>query len=182
MNNLTGLRFYVNEDLNLVVDDLRGKAVKHKVISLNTFCKLVEKTVDIEDVCTGILPDKCISYIEKYDGEKVLVLDYGKFMADIIYEDTRYDNFPLPRLLFSFSLNKEGRIKKVRVAVAELGKLRKTTGIFWYPFSNVSDFDMCTGSNELPKIKELRQLESMPYYIFSMPDNNDHYEPEKNKT
>lgn len=43
MNNITGLRFYINEDLNLVVDDHRGKAVKHKVISLHSFCKLVEK-------------------------------------------------------------------------------------------------------------------------------------------
>ena len=45
MNRLTGLRFYINDDLNLVVDDHRGKTIKHKVISMNTFVKMLEKNI-----------------------------------------------------------------------------------------------------------------------------------------
>ena len=31
----------------------------------------------------------------------------------------------------------------------------------------------------MPKIKSLRQLNGIPYYIFSMPDNNDRYTPDR---
>lgn len=181
MNNLTGLKFYVNEDLNLVVDDFRGKATKHKVISLNTFCKVLEKTVEIQDICTGILPDRCVSYRESHKGEKFVVLDLGRFNADIVYEETKFERFPIPRLLFGFALGKENKIERVKVTVADLGPLRSDTLLYEYPFSNVSGFSMCTGANSLPKIKELRQLTYIPYYIFSMPDNNDHYNPENTR-
>lgn len=179
MNNLTGLRFYVNEDLNIVVDDCRGKTVKHKVISMNTFVKLVEKNVEITTVHTGILPDRCVSYTENQNGSRYVVTDLGKFRIDLIYENTKYEDFPVPRLLFGFEVDKDFKITKVNVAVSDMGTLRENTKLYKYPFSNVSGFDMCIGQNVMPKIKSLRQLNGIPYYIFSMPDNNDRYSPDR---
>ncbi len=181
MNNITGLRFYVNEDLNLVVDDFRGKTVKHKVISMNTFAKLISKSIEVTAVETGILPDRCVSYREDKDGNKFIALDLGTFNTDICYENTKYLNFPIPRMLFGFRLDKTNKINKVQVAVAELGHLRESTKLYKYPFSNVSGFDMCIGSNAMPKLKSLRQLNGIPYYIFAMPDNNDRYRPDRTK-
>lgn len=181
MSNLTGLKFYVNDDLNLVVDDCRGKAIKHKVISLNTFCRMVEQNAEISDVHTGILPDRCVSYRESHDGNKFVVLDLGRFNVDIIYENTKYENFPIPRLLFGFVLDKGNQITEVKVAVADMGTLRDDTPLYIYPFSNVKGFKVCTGANAMPKIKMLRQLTNIPYYIFAMSDNNDWYKPEKTK-
>ena len=181
MNNLTGLRFYINEDLNLVIDDYRGETVKHKVISMNTLVKIVEKNVEITTVNSGILPDRCVSYTEKQNGNRYVVMDLGKFRIDLIYENTKYEDFPVPRLLFGFEIDKSFRITKVSVAVADMGMLRENTKLYKYPFSNVSGFDMCIGGTVMPKIKSLRQLNGIPYYIFSMPDNNDRYTPDRTK-
>lgn len=181
MNRLTGLRFYINDDLNLVVDDHRGKTIKHKVISMNTFVKMLEKNIEFNTVQTGVLPDRCVSYLENYQGTKYVVIDVGRFRIDLTYEKTTYENFPIPRLLFGFTIDNNFRINKVRVAVADMGTLRDDTKLYKYPFSNVSGFNMCIGSNSMPKIKLLRQLNGIPNFIFSMPDNNDHYSPDRTK-
>lgn len=181
MNNLTGIQFHFNEDLNLVVDDFRGKTVKHKVVSLDEFVKLLEDNVEISTVNTGVLPERCVSYQEDHKGTRYVVMDLGVFRMDLTYENTTYEDFPLPRLLYGFVVDKDFKIKKVRVAVADMGQLRESTKLYKYPFSNVSGFNMCTGSNSLPKLKSLRQLNGIPYYIFSMPDNNDYYRPDRTK-
>ena len=86
---------------------------------------------------------------------------------------------------FRFGTNiyntKKNKITEVSVAVADRGVLRDDTKLYKYPFSNVSGFNMCIGSNAMPKIKQLRQLSSIPYYIFAMPDNNDRYTPDRTK-
>lgn len=181
MNNISGLKFYFNEDLNLVIDDCRGKTVKHKVVSVNTFIKLIEKNTEISTVCTGVLPDRCVSYRENHNGSKYVLVDVGRFRIDLTYEKTVYEDFPIPRLLFGFNIYKDFRITSVNVAVADLGVLRESTKLYRYPFSNVSGYNMCIGSNAMPRIKLLRQLSGIPNYIFSMPDNNDRYSPERTK-
>ena len=181
MGKLNGLKFYINEDLNLVIDDCRGKTVKHKVISLNSLCRLVSKNIEISSVKTGILPDRCVSYSEDRNGKRFLVIDLGKFRVDLTYEKTKYENFPVPRLLYGFVIDQNNKISGVRVAVAEMGTLREDTKLYKYPFSNVSGFHMCIGANSMPKIKSLRQLNGIPYYIFAMPDNNDRYTPDRTR-
>lgn len=181
MNNITGLKFYFNEDLNLVIDDYRGKTIKHKVISANTFVKLIEKNTEISTINTGVLPDRCVSYSENHIGNKYVVVDVGRFRIDLTYEKTMYENFPIPRLLFGFYIDKDFRVTSVNVAVADLGILREDTKLYKYPFSNVSGFDMCIGANAMPGIKSLRQLNGIPNYIFAMPDNNDRYSPSRTK-
>lgn len=181
MNNITGLKFYVNDDLNLVVDDHRGKTVKHKVISLNSFCRLVKNSIEVTDVETGILPEGCITYRESRNGERFVALELGSFRMDLRYEKTIYPNFPVPRLIYGFSLSDSNKIEGVTVSVADMGTLREDTKLYKYPFSNVAGFHMCIGQNSMPKIKSLRQLSGIPHYIFSMPDNNDRYSPDRTK-
>ena len=96
MNNLTGIKFYFNEDLNLVIDDFRGKTVRHKVVSLDEFIKAIEDNVEITTVNTGILPDRCVSYQENQEGTKYVVMDLGVFRMNLIYENTTYEDFPCP--------------------------------------------------------------------------------------
>lgn len=181
MSKISGLHFYVNDDLNIVIDDCRGETVRHKVISLNTFCKLIDKTSEVKDIQTGVLPERCISYRESQKGTKYITLEMGSTYADVTYEKTKYEHFPVPRLLYGFKLDRENKITEVSVAVADRGVLRDDTKLYKYPFSNVSGFNMCIGSNAMPKIKQLRQLSGIPYYIFAMPDNNDRYTPSRTK-
>ena len=181
MSKISGLHFYVNDELRLVIDDCRGETVRHKVISLNTFCKLIDKTSEVKDIQTGVLPERCISYRESQKGTKYITLEMGSSYADVTYEKTKYEHFPVPRLLYGFKLDRENKITEVSVAVADRGVLRDDTKLYKYPFSNVSGFNMCIGSNAMPKIKQLRQLSGIPYYIFAMPDNNDRYTPSRTK-
>ena len=86
MSRISGFHFYVNDDLNVVIEDCRGETIKHKVVSLNTFCKLLDKTAEVKDIETGILPDRCISYRESYNGSKYVTIEFGELYADITYD------------------------------------------------------------------------------------------------
>ena len=101
MSRISGFHFYVNDDLNVVIEDCRGETIKHKVVSLNTFCKLLDKTAEVKDVETGILPDRCISYRESYNGSKYVTMEFGEMYADITYEKTMFFYNISYHLLFS---------------------------------------------------------------------------------
>ena len=53
--------------------------------------------------------------------------------------------------------------------------------MYFYPFSNVNFFQLCVGVNELPHIESLHQLSGLPYYILSMPDNDDYFKTGNNR-
>ena len=84
-------------------------------------------------------------------------------------------------MVFGFLISDDGRIINVRLGVTEKGRLTPKSKMFVYPFSNVSGFHLCTGSNVLPKIKSLHQLGGLPYYILKMPNNYDYYKESRTK-
>ena len=180
MDKKDGLNLYIDRDWNIVIDVRAGNRIKHKVITPKTFCDLVAKNIKVKSVTSGILPDGCIAFSEK-DGYRFVALELGQDRIDLTYEKTTYENFPVPRLIYGFYVDVNGKITGVYVAVADKGRLRDDTKLYKYPFSNVSEFRMCTGSNVLPTIKQLRQISGIPNYLFSMPDNNDHYKPDNSK-
>lgn len=180
MDKKDGLNIHIDKDWNFVIDFRDGNRVRHKVITPDSFCQLFEKNIKLKAVRSGVLPDNCISYCEK-EGERFVVLELGQDRMDLIYENTTYENFPLPRLIYGFTVSSMGKITNVYVTVADKGTLRDDTKVYKYPFSNVSGFRMCTGGNVLPEIKKIRQLSSIPNYIFSMPDNNDYYTTDKTR-
>ena len=132
-------------------------------------------------VHSGLLPKNCISFSAFDDGDKEVVLVYQESRADISYFGTEYKSFPLPRLVFGFKLTAEGRVSSCKLGVAENTKtLKPDTKMYHYPLSNVSGFHLCTGNNALPKCTSLHTLSSLPYYIMSMPNNNDYFKASNN--
>ncbi len=102
--------------------------------------------------------------------------------ADVSYYKTAYPRFPLPRLVFSFNINSDGRITGCDLGIIEnTDFLKPTTEMYHYPFSNVSGFRLCTGNNTFPKCESLHTLGSLTYYILSMDNNNDRFAPNHNK-
>lgn len=180
MDKKDGLNLHIDKDWNIVIDVRAGNRIRHKVITPDAFCQIVAKNVKVKAVRSGILPEDCVSFCEK-DGERFVVVELGQDTIDLTYEKTTYENFPVPRLLYGFTVDTQGKITNVYVTVAEKGTLRDDTKLYEYPFSNVNGFRMCTGDNALPEIKQLRQLSGIPGYLFSMPDNNDYYSPEQTK-
>lgn len=176
MKDLIGMSFRINNELNIEADYTAGKVKKHKIIDINRFCDIVSKSSEVTECNTGILPAGCIAYRENPKTfKRFVVLELKERRMNLTYEKTLYRDFPLPRLIYGFWVDRYGKVTSVKVTVAENGKLTENTILYEYPFSNVSDYKMCTGSNQLPTVKSLAQLERMPYYIFSMPDNNDLY-------
>ena len=108
-------------------------------------------------------------------------MEFPDERAAVTYMNTEYPDFPLPRLLFGFRIEDSGRISGINIGVPDLGKLTPDTRMFVYPFSNVSRFAMCNGSNSLPHIQSLQQLANLPYYILSLPDNDDFYQERGNR-
>ena len=180
MDKKYGLNLHIDKDWNIVIDVRAGNRIRHKVIAPDSFCQIVAKNVKLKSVTSGILPAGSVAYSEK-DGTRFVALELGQDRIDVTYEKTTYENFPVPRLIYGFTVDIQGKITKVDVAVADRGILRDDTKLYKYPFSNVLGFSMCTGGNTFPKIKELRQLAGIPNYIFSMPDNNDRYSVENTK-
>lgn len=132
-------------------------------------------------VDSGVLPQNCIAYSGDVNKNTFVAVSFEERMFDIMFEKTEYKNFPLPRLVFGFRIDSNGRVIRVRLGVTEEGRLTPKSKMFIYPFSNVSGFALCTGSNSLPEIKSLHQLNGLTYFILKMPNNYDMYRPENTK-
>ena len=67
------------------------------------------------------------------------------------------------------------------MGVPALGKLTPETPMYYYPFSNVLRFSLCTGGNSIPHIKTMQSLQNLPEHILSWPDNDDRYNSAHNQ-
>ena len=171
----------ISEDGKITVErDLKG-VKSFKQIAPDTLIQCIDKSLLRGAVHSGLLPKNCISFNAFDDGDKEVVLVYPESRADISYFGTEYKNFPLPRLVFGFKLIAEGRVSSCKLGVVENKKtLKPDIKMYHYPLSNVSGFHLCTGNNALPKCTSLHTLSSLPYYIMSMPNNNDYFKASNN--
>lgn len=170
------------EDGKITVErDLDG-IKSFKQIAPDTLIQCINRSLLRGAVHSGVLPKNCISFSAYDDGNKEVVLLYPENRADISYFGTEYKSFPLPCLVFGFKLTGEGRISSCNLGVVENTEtLKPDTKMYHYPLSNVNGFHLCTGNNALPKCTSLHTLSSLPYYIMSMPNNNDYFNNLHNK-
>ena len=153
-----------------------------KIISVDTLIECVKNSLSGFQVNTGILPANTLSVTVDTDkAQRYVTMEFPDETATVTYMQTEYPDFPLPRLLFGFRLEDNGRISGVNMGVPDLGKLTPDTRMFCYPFSNVSRFSLCLGANPLPHIQSVRQLSNLPYHILSFPDNDDRYTERNNQ-
>ena len=126
-------------------------------------------------ISSGLLPPNCLHIEIDSDGNKSYCLWYPRLYADISYHETAYPSFPLPRLVFAFHVDTEGKIGECRMGVVADEKPTMETVMYRYPFSNVSGTrgDICIGANSLPKYKTPHTLVSLPALLLSIP-NGDH--------
>ena len=153
-----------------------------KQISYESMLESIKGSLEKEAVSSGLLPEGCISFLAGTKGRFVTSILHPERYADVMYGATEYKVFPLPRLVFKFEHQDGLRIQRCWMGVVGEGRLTPTTPMYHYPFSNVSDnYHLCTGNNVLPVCKSLHTLGSLPYYILSMPNNNDHFRSSRNK-
>ena len=174
------LKFY--EDRSIRVEFKEDKDTKTKVIDVDTLLDCIRKSLLTEEVRSGLLPENVLSVnIDSKTNVRYVVVEFPLDRTDITYMETVYTDFPIPRIVFGFKLEGNGRIDKINMGVIGLGKLKPDMPMYFYPFSNVNFFQLCVGVNELPHIESLHQLSGLPYYILSMPDNDDYFKTGNNR-
>ena len=97
---------------------------------------------------SGLLPPNCVA-LTAHKEQWTVTLASDCDCYDVFYHNTAYENFPVPRLLLSCTIN-SGRLQNFRLAVADQGELTPETALFKCPFPNVNGFSLCVGSNMSP--------------------------------
>ncbi len=106
--------------------------------------------------------------------ERRFVIWNPDLRADVIYRDTEYLDFSLPRLVFGLRVLADGRVADCSMGVVADEPPTEDTPMFYYPFSNVyEDERVCTGNNILPRYKKLSAMKNFPRYLLGLPDNDD---------
>ena len=173
---------HIRDDKSILLEILEKGSVKTKMITPDALIECIKGSLSGFRFSTGILPSNIVSMTVDTDNDcKYVVVEYQHEKADITYMKTVYSDFPLPRLLFGFTVESSGRISSINMGVPKLGKLKPETPMYYYPFSNVSRFSLCTGSNSLPNIQTLQSLRNLPEYILALPDNDDYYQESHNR-
>ena len=170
----------ISENGEIYVEDINNGVKGYKKVNPSVFLDCIRNSIKVGAVSSGVLPEGTISYSAGEYGMKRICLVFPERRCDISYKKTKYENFPLPRLVFGFEL-KDEKIQSVNLGVVEEGILKPKSKMYVYPFSNVSGFRLCCGGNRMPPIKSLHQLRSIMYYIMAMPNNDDHYTYDRTK-
>ena len=173
----------INDEGKITVERDLNRVKSFKQIAPDTLIQCIDRSLLRGVVHSGLLPKNSISFSAYDDGNKEVVLLYPENRADISYFGTEYKGFPLPRLVFGFTVTDEGRVSSCKLGVVEnTDNLKPDTKMYHYPLSNVNGFRLCTGNNVLQKCTSLHTLSSLPYYIMSMPNNNDYFSNSHKKT
>lgn len=171
------------KDGTILVEEISDQIVNSKFIKPDDLFSCIKNSCSHIGIESGILPENTVFYREEQDGTRRVIIRVPSGYYGISYYQTYYNFFPLPSMVFGFVLKGNGHIASKKLAIVEDGILRKESRIYNYPFSNVNQhsFEICTGRNRLPEIKELHQLTSLPYIILGMPNNDDYFDRKYNK-
>ena len=167
----------------LLIETHTDGIVKCKEVQEDVLLDCIKNSVRHSYVSSGLLPPNCLHVGIDSDGNKSYCLWYPRLYADIRYHETDYPDFPLPRLVFAFQVDMEGKISKCRMGVAADERPTMDTLMYYYPFSNVSgeNGDICIGANALPKYKTPHTLMNLPTFLLSIPNNDHSYSPLNSK-
>ena len=130
---------------------------------------------------SGFLPEHCL-HIAMNAAERRYVIWNPELRADVIYGDTEYPDFPLPRLVFSLRVLSDGKVADCSMGVVADETPTESTPMYFYPFSNVYDDErVCTGNNVLPRYRKLTAIKNFPRYLLGLPDNDDMFTSAHNR-
>ena len=172
---------HIKQNYDILIEDVENGIVSCKMVAPEVLEDCMKNSLRRGSVSSGILPAGTFSFTSG-EGFRKVAIEFPERYIDLVYEKTRYEHFPLPRLVFGFRIAMEQqRIESVSLGVTAPGRLTPNTKMYTYPFSNVSGFRLCCGGNRLPRIKSLHQLAGVMYFIMSMPNNNDHYRRDRTR-
>lgn len=168
----------------ITIEEQAGPVTTRKEVDRQALLSCFQNSLHMDNpgYDSGFLPLNCLS-VWLGQTEKRLVLWHPRLYADVSLYDTPYPHFPIPRLVFGFSIGPEGRVSRCRVGVAADETPTPDTVMYHYPFSNVnaSDGRLCAGSNPMPAYQKLYKAVSLPGFLLSIPNNMDSYSSQHNQ-
>ncbi|MCI8538256.1 MAG: hypothetical protein HFF18_06280 [Oscillospiraceae bacterium] len=168
----------------ITIEEQEGLVTTRKEVDRQTLLSCFRNSLRIDDpgYASGFLPLNCLS-VWQDRREKRLVLWHPRLYADVSLYDTNYPHFPIPRMVFGFSVDLEGRVSRCRVGVAADETPSPDTVMYHYPFSNVNSdtVGLCVGANTMPAYKKLYKAMNLPGFLLSIPNNMDSYSSERNR-
>ena len=176
------LRVSPKRDTLIVEEHKPGGAVAYKEISPMEFYYAVNNSYTSRDyLSSGFLPENCL-HVSMNSVERYFILWNPELRADIAYKDKEYPDFPIPRLVFGVRMLDTGKVAECSIGVAADEMPSPETRMYHYPFSNVYDNGrVCSGNNIMPRYRKLTALKHFPRYLLGLPDNDDMYDPKKNR-
>ena len=119
---------HIKEDKSVRLEITENGKTRTKLISPQTLFDCIKGSLSNTPVkvSTGLLPSNIISVTGDESGARYAVVEYLYETADITYMSKEYKDFPLPRLIFGFTVESSGRISQVKLGVPALGKLSPT--------------------------------------------------------
>ena len=155
----------------------------YKLIEPESLVECIDKSIKRDGIKSGLLPPNCISFAQNEAGKRTLYLLHPEDRATLTFMDTVYEKFPLPRLVFGFTVGSDGRVSGARLGVTEAdGHTKPDAKMYRWPFSNVNGTNLCLGNNTLPRYAGPHKLAGLPYHILSMPHNMDHFTAANNRS
>ncbi len=156
---------------------------KERIVTIQSLLKAMSNSVvkKRSRIKIGKVP---FGYYDAEVGE-----DEGKLCADVItvlpksrqimkYENTSYD-VCIPSLVFRFTIGKE-KVWTTKVYAIKDEIPSDKSMLYRYPFGNVSmEGTVCWGSNVLPDICELKNLETVMMLFIQSPGNADYFDAKK---
>jgi hypothetical protein len=172
----------IKEEGTVSVEESYNGVNSYKAILPDSLLECINKSLLRGGVSSGLLPRNCLSFTEHDNGIKDICILHPEDKADITFMETEYKNFPLPRLVFGFTISSEGRISNSRLGVIENTEMLKPdTKMYRWPLSNVGNTRICLGNNPMPKCTSLHTLGSLPYLIIAIPNNLDLFSAANNR-
>ena len=167
----------------LIVEEQKpGGAVAFKEISpLELYFAINDGYTCKDYLSSGFLPENCL-HVSMNGVERSFILWNPELRADVTYLDKEYPDFPSPRLVFGVRMLDGGKVAECFIGVVADEKPSPETLMYHYPFSNVyEDGKVCSGNNIMPRYRKQTALWNFPRYLLGLPDNDDMYDPQKNK-
>lgn len=158
MEDRVSIHFSV-EDGIIEVEQKKGPLISRKEISRDQLLNCFRKSVYIREdappvLSSGFLPLNTLAVRQTKESVSVVVW-YPRLRADLSLYKTPYPDFPIPRLVFGFSVGAaDGAVSACRIGVIADETPTPDTIMYRYPFSNVdSSGSLCIGTNTLPNIR-----------------------------
>ena len=126
------LSIHISDSAEIAVEERRNGIKRIKNISINDLLVCIKSSLrEIKPVYHAVLPKNALFYsCCPETGNFSAAIEYPYSKATVTYMATEYPDFPLPKLVFGFKVNRDGKIQAVYLGVTENGILRENSKMF----------------------------------------------------